>query len=58
LRKLEALFSPDLFIIGGGVSKKHAKFLPLLKTHALIEAAQLLNNAGMIGAALAVKTGI
>ncbi|HYY16131.1 MAG TPA: ROK family protein [Gammaproteobacteria bacterium] len=57
LRELEALFSPDLFIIGGGVSKKHAKFLPLLKTRAPIEPAQLLNNAGMIGAALAVKIG-
>lgn len=58
LRKLEALFSPDLFIVGGGVSRKHAKFLPRLKTHAPVEAARLLNNAGMIGAALAVKTGI
>ncbi len=57
LRALEALFSPDLFIIGGGISKKHAKFLPLLQTRAPIEPAQLLNNAGMIGAALAVKTG-
>src|SRR4051794_9778447 len=30
LQRMEALFSPNLFIIGGGVSKKHAKFLPLL----------------------------
>ena len=44
--------------IGGGISKKHAQFLPLLNTHAPTEAAQLLNNAGIIGAALAVKTGI
>lgn len=50
---LEALFSPDLFIIGGGVSKKHEKFLPHLKRTALVVPAQLLNEAGIIGAALA-----
>lgn len=50
---LEMLFSPDLFIIGGGVSKKHAKFFPLLSTRAEIVAAQLFNNAGIVGAALA-----
>jgi polyphosphate glucokinase len=52
---LEALFSPDLFIVGGGVSKKHEKFLPLLKTQAEVVPAQLLNEAGMVGAALAAK---
>jgi polyphosphate glucokinase len=55
LGELEALFSPDLFIIGGGVSKKHPKFLPLLSTHAPVVPAQLLNEAGMVGAALAAK---
>jgi polyphosphate glucokinase len=55
LGKLEALFSPDLFIIGGGVSKKHTKFIPLLSTRAPVVAAQLLNEAGMVGAALAAK---
>jgi polyphosphate glucokinase len=55
LAELEALFSPDLFIIGGGVSKKHAKFIPLLSPHAPVIPAQLLNEAGMIGAALAAK---
>jgi polyphosphate glucokinase len=54
---LEALFSPDLFIVGGGVSKKHEKFLPLLKTQAEVVPAQLLNEAGMVGAALAAKKG-
>jgi polyphosphate glucokinase len=53
---LEALFSPDLFILGGGVSKKHEKFLPLLNTRADIVPAQLLNEAGIAGAALAAKT--
>jgi polyphosphate glucokinase len=55
LGRMEMLFSPDLFIIGGGVSKKHDKFLPLLKTRAEIAPAQLLNEAGIIGAALAAK---
>jgi polyphosphate glucokinase len=55
LGRLEALLSPDLFIIGGGVSKKHPKFLPLLQTRAEIRPAQMLNQAGIIGAALAAR---
>jgi len=50
---LEALFSPDLFIIGGGVSKQHRQFLPRLKTEAQVVPAELLNDAGIVGAALA-----
>ncbi|NLT43189.1 MAG: ROK family protein [Anaerolineae bacterium] len=50
---LEFLFSPDLFIVGGGVSKQHEKFLPLLKTQARIVPAGLFNEAGIVGAALA-----
>lgn len=56
LQKVEFLFSPDLFIIGGGVSKKHEKFLPLLSTQARVLPAQLFNDAGIVGAALAAKT--
>ncbi len=53
---LELLFSPDLILVGGGVSKSHEKFLPLLKLNAPIVPAQLRNNAGIMGAAaLAVK---
>lgn len=48
---VEALFWPDLFVIGGGISKKSAKFLPLLELRTPIIPAQLLNNAGIIGAA-------
>jgi polyphosphate glucokinase len=55
LERMEMLLSPDLFIIGGGVSKRHDKFLPLLKTRAEIVPAQMLNDAGIIGAALAAK---
>ena len=53
---LEALFSPDLFIVGGGVSKSYEEFLPLLNLRAPIVPATLRNNAGILGAAaLAVK---
>jgi len=51
-RHLELLFSPDLFVVGGGVSKKHAEFLPLLDLDTEIVPATLLNKAGAIGAAL------
>jgi polyphosphate glucokinase len=50
---VEALFSPDLVIIGGGVSKRPEKFLPRLKLNARIVPAEMANNAGIIGAALA-----
>jgi len=50
---LEALFSPDLLVVGGGVSKKADKFLPLIPTTAPLVPAALLNNAGIAGAALA-----
>jgi polyphosphate glucokinase len=53
LEMLDALFSPDLFILGGGVSKKADKFLPRLSVKAEIVPAKLLNEAGIIGAAVA-----
>lgn len=55
LQYIEFLFSPDLFIIGGGVSKKHDKFFHHLKTKADIVPAQLRNDAGIIGAAMAAQ---
>jgi polyphosphate glucokinase len=48
---VEFLFSPDLFIVGGGVSKHHEEFLPLLKLRTPIVPAELRNNAGIMGAA-------
>jgi len=51
LVEMEMLFSPDLFIIGGGVSKKHEKFFEYLETRARILPAELRNEAGIIGAA-------
>jgi polyphosphate glucokinase len=50
---LDALFSPDLIIVGGGVSKKSDKFLPRISTRVEIVPAQLLNEAGIVGAAIA-----
>ena len=50
---LESLLWLDRIIIGGGVSKKHEKFLPLLETRAEVVPAQLLNEAGIVGAAMA-----
>lgn len=55
LARMEILFSPDLFIIGGGVSKKHDKFFPYLKTMAAIAPAKMRNEAGIVGAAMAAK---
>jgi polyphosphate glucokinase len=54
LSHMEALLSPDLIIIGGGVSKKADKFLPRLTgLRAKIVPAAMLNDAGIVGAALA-----
>jgi polyphosphate glucokinase len=52
LTTMENLFWPDMIIIGGGVSKMHDQFFPFLETRAKIVPAQLLNQAGIIGAAL------
>ena len=49
---LERLFSPDLFILGGGESKQFDKFKDVLKIDTPVVAAELLNNAGIIGAAM------
>ena len=53
LDMMERLVWPDLIIIGGGVSADAEKFVPLLSSRAEIVPAQLLNNAGIAGAALA-----
>jgi polyphosphate glucokinase len=54
LMHMEALLSPSLIIIGGGISRKSDKFLPLLKgLHARVVPAKLFNDAGIVGAAMA-----
>src|SRR5918995_2024520 len=49
--RLEALLWPDLIVVGGGVSRKSDKFLPLLKLKSEIVPAKLQNTAGIVGAA-------
>ncbi|MER7742536.1 polyphosphate--glucose phosphotransferase [Streptomyces sp. NPDC096538] len=53
LQHVEMLFSPELFVIGGGVSRECEKFLPLIHgVNAEIVPAQLRNTAGIVGAAM------
>ncbi|MEI7593730.1 MAG: ROK family protein [Actinomycetes bacterium] len=52
---LEELLWPDVFIIGGGISKKGDKFIPRLTCRTPVTAALLLNQAGIVGAALAAE---
>ena len=53
LDHVEALVAPDLFIIGGGISRKADKFIPLLTSiRARIVPAALHNDAGIVGAAM------
>ncbi|MBN8883648.1 polyphosphate glucokinase [Salana multivorans] len=54
---VEFLFSPDLFVVGGGISKKADKFLPLLDLRTPIIPAALRNNAGIAGAAALAAAG-
>ena len=52
LAHIEVMLWPDLIIVGGGVSEKAVKFLPLLTTRTKIVPAQLHNEAGIVGAAI------
>jgi polyphosphate glucokinase len=54
LQRMEALLSPDLIIVGGGISKEADKWVPMLTgIQARIVAATLHNDAGIVGAAMA-----
>jgi polyphosphate glucokinase len=55
LEYLERVLTPDLFIIGGGASNKADKFFTLLEVRTRIVPAELRNNAGIVGAALAAS---
>jgi polyphosphate glucokinase len=57
LHLVESVFSPHLIIIGGGVSKKHEKFIPRLTVDSKVIPAALRNRAGIVGAATAVAEG-
>ena len=54
---LERLLSPDLFVIGGGVSKKAEKFIGRIGVVTPLVAAELRNTAGIVGAALLALRG-
>jgi len=59
LSHVEALFSPEMFIIGGGVSRKADKFLPLIEhVRAEMVPAELRNDAGIVGAAMAASASL
>lgn len=58
LEMVEKLFTPDLVVFGGGVSKHPEKFIPLLRMHARMVPAQMANNAGIIGAAFAAAGAV
>jgi len=53
LLAIEKLFSPRLFIVGGGVSKRADQFIPRLTVRARVVPAKLRNDAGIVGAAMA-----
>ena len=55
LHVMEFLLWPDLIILGGGASKKGEKYLKFLDLNVPVVPAQLLNNAGLIGAALSAR---
>ena len=57
LRHVDRLLWPDLVVLGGGVSKKSATWLPLLDVRPEVRPAQLRNDAGIVGAALLAAEG-
>ncbi|GAB2650259.1 polyphosphate--glucose phosphotransferase [Prescottella soli] len=62
LCRFEDLLWPDLFIAGGGISRKHEKWIPRLENRTPVVPAALLNTAGIVGAAMCAanrqETGI
>jgi polyphosphate glucokinase len=58
LQHIEDLIWPTLFILGGGVSKNGDKFIPRLERRTPVVAAQLRNDAGIIGAAIVAAEGL
>jgi polyphosphate glucokinase len=55
LQAIEKLIWPDLIIIGGGASKRHDKFFPQFTVQTEVVPAEMLNEAGIVGAALAAE---
>ena len=55
LQHVDFIFSPDLIIIGGGVSRKYEKYFPQIDINSELVPAELRNDAGIVGAALAAE---
>jgi len=57
LRHVDRLIWPDLVVVGGGVSKKADRWLPLIDVRAPVRPAEFRNDAGIVGAALLAASG-
>ena len=55
---IENAIWPDLFIAGGGISRKADKWVPLLESRTPVVPAALLNTAGIVGAAMAATANV
>ncbi len=55
---IENAMWPELFIVGGGISRKADKWVPLLKNRTVVVAAALQNTAGIVGAAMAATSDV
>ena len=53
LQHLDFIFSPDMFIVGGGISKRFDRFIEYIRVNAKVVPAKYLNDSGIIGAAMA-----
>ncbi|MFC6012595.1 polyphosphate--glucose phosphotransferase [Nocardia lasii] len=58
LSRIEDLFWPKVIIAGGGISRDHAQWIPLLTNRTPVIPAVLKNTAGIVGAAMAIEAGI
>lgn len=58
LRVFEDLLWPSVFVVGGGISREADIWIPLLTNRTPVVAAQLRNTAGIVGAAMAITSGI
>ncbi|QGU07579.1 Polyphosphate glucokinase [Corynebacterium occultum] len=54
MAEYERLFNPQLFIVGGGISREHEEWVPRLDLNTPVIPAELRNQAGIVGAAMAV----
>lgn len=58
MSEYERLLFPELFIVGGGISRKAEKWVPRLELNAPVVPATLRNTAGIVGAAMAMEQGL